>query len=106
MSTSLQVAAARHAAEQSTGPKTPAGKKMVSYNRLSHGLTSKRVVLPGEDQEAFDGLLSDFMTDYAPEDVAERTLVQQMAESYWRLMRARGVEMATFEIESRREKAR
>ena len=102
MATEKQIAAAANAAKSSTGPNTPAGRGAVSYNRLSHGLTSKRVILPGENTEAFQKLLDDFMADLQPVDLIERTLVQQIAENYWRLDRARGIETATFEIEARK----
>src|SRR5260370_24264013 len=102
MATEKQIAAAANAAKHSTGPNTPAASVTVSYNRLSHGLTSKRVILPGENTEAFQKLLDDFMADLQPVDLVERTMVQQIAENYWRLDRARGIETATFEIEARK----
>jgi hypothetical protein len=105
MATEKQIAAAANAAQHSTGPKSTAGRGAVSYNRLSHGLTSKRVILPGEDAEAFQKLLDDFMADLHPVDLIERTMVQQIAENYWRLDRARGIETATFQIEARKTRA-
>src|SRR5215203_4351798 len=37
---------------KSTGPKTPEGKAAVRLNALKHGLLSREVLLPGEDEEA------------------------------------------------------
>jgi len=105
MATPKQTAAAENAAKHSTGPKSPEGRTAVSFNRITHGLCSKKIILPGEDPEAFHKLLADFMSDLKPVDIIERTMVQQMAESYWRLNRARGIESSTFEIEARMERA-
>jgi hypothetical protein len=105
MATEKQTAAAHNAAQHSTGPTSPAGKEAVSYNRITHGLCSKKVILPGEDPEAFHALLNGYMSDLKPVDLIERTIVQQIAESYWRLDRARGLESGTFEVEARNVRA-
>src|SRR4028119_1382113 len=42
----------RRNALKSTGPKTPEGKSAVRLNAVRHGLLSKEVRLPGEDEEA------------------------------------------------------
>jgi hypothetical protein len=39
--------------QKSTGPRTPAGKQRSSLNALRHGLTGHIVVLPTEDQAAY-----------------------------------------------------
>ncbi len=105
MASEKQIAAAHNAAQHSTGPKSSEGKEAISYNRITHGLCSKKVILPGEDPAAFHALLDGFMADLKPVDLIERTMVQQIAESYWRLDRARGIETGTFEIEARNMRA-
>jgi hypothetical protein len=77
-----------------TGPRTAEGKAISSQNATTHGLSSPRVVLPHEDQAAFNQLLSDLQKDLAPTGAHEAFLTQQMAESQWRLNRLRRIETA------------
>jgi hypothetical protein len=86
---------------------TEAGKQAVRANAIRHGLTSRlHVVLEGEDQQFFDELRDSLLADYAPATTQETLLVHQIAEHYWRLLRARNMETASlsagtqaFEIE-------
>jgi hypothetical protein len=86
---------------------TEAGKQSVRANAIRHGLTSRlHVVLQGEDQQFFNELRDSLLADYAPATTQETLLVHQIAEHYWRLLRARNMETATlsastqaFEIE-------
>jgi hypothetical protein len=77
-----------------TGPRTPEGKATSSQNATSHGLSSTRVVLPHEDQSAFNQLLDELQKDLAPAGPHEAFLIQQMAECQWRLNRLRRIETA------------
>jgi hypothetical protein len=52
MTSDKQGAANRRNAQKSTGPKTPEGKAAVRLNAMKHGLLSKDVLLPGEDESA------------------------------------------------------
>jgi hypothetical protein len=56
MATDRQIAANRLNAQKSTGPKTPEGRATVRLNSLTHGLTAKTLVLPGESEEDFEEL--------------------------------------------------
>jgi hypothetical protein len=94
MASPAQVAANRENSLRSTGPVTPSGKAASSQNALRHGLTSTRVVLPGEDAAAFDALRDGLLHDYAPANDFERLLVEELAAASWRLQRARAVETA------------
>jgi hypothetical protein len=71
---------------------TDAGRQAVSGNALRHGLTSKKVVLPHEDESAYLALRDDLLRERAPATVEERFLVDQLAQNMWRLQRARRVE--------------
>jgi hypothetical protein len=76
---------------------TEAGKQSIRTNAIRHGLACKiHVVLPGEDQEFFNEILASLQTDYAPAGAQEEMLVHQIAEHYWRLIRARNMETASF----------
>ena len=89
-------AANRANAQLSTGPITEEGKQRSSLNGLTHGLTSKLTVLPGESQEAFDALESGFFKTYAPASVVEEAMVSNLAAAVWRLERMQRVETALF----------
>jgi hypothetical protein len=84
----------------STGPRTDAGKAISSMNSLKHGLTSRKVVLPGEDQADFDRLHNQLLSDHAPVGALETELVAEIAACFWRLQRARRYESTILETSS------
>jgi hypothetical protein len=65
------------------------GRASSSRNSYRHGLTSKQIVLPGEDPAEYDELRRDLLQTYRPANAVESTLVEELAASSWRLMRAR-----------------
>jgi hypothetical protein len=92
MSTESQIDANRRNAQKSTGPRTPEGKSISSANALKHGLASGFRVLQAENQEEFDKLIAKYRRDFAPANSYEESLVEEMAQSRWRLARARRLE--------------
>jgi hypothetical protein len=98
MSTPAQAIASKANSRLSTGPKTAEGKAASRFNPLRHGLTSEHLIIPGENPEDFDSLLSEIRTAWAPANPDEESLVSKVAEHEWRLMRARRVETATLSI--------
>ena len=88
-------AANQSKSRQSTGPVAEAGKTKMRDNALRHGLTSKHVVIRGEDPEEYEALRQDLLNDWKPADTQEDMLVAQIAESAWRLMRVHRVESRT-----------
>ena len=84
-------------AANSTGPKTEAGKEASSRNATTHGLTSKRVVLPHESQEEFDAQRAALHDQHKPVGDVEKELVDQIAQTWWRLQRAYRVEASFLE---------
>jgi hypothetical protein len=78
--------------QQSTGPKTEAGKRQSSLNALRHGLTGQIVVMPHEDLEAYQRHLKLYKDEYNPEGVTEADLVQALADTAWRLNRVAALE--------------
>jgi hypothetical protein len=56
MTTWRQIAANRHNAEKSTGPRTEAGKRRSRRNALRHGLCAETVVEILEDVEDYKAL--------------------------------------------------
>jgi hypothetical protein len=91
-----QVAANRANAQLSSGPKSSAGKAKSSLNALSHGLTSKTVVMAGEDNAEYARLLSSCTNRHAPANEEELRLVQSMVDGTWRLNRMTRLESAIY----------
>jgi hypothetical protein len=90
--TQEKAAANRRNAQRSTGPRTPRGKRISSFNASKSGLFAKQLVIPecdGQDaQTALDELLSNLRQDFQPVGVMENWLVENIAGSIWRLRRA------------------
>src|SRR5271165_2027383 len=78
--------------QHSTGPKTDAGKWKSSLNALRHGLTGQIVVMPNEDLAAYRSHEKSFVDEYHPKGATEAQLVQQLADTSWRLNRAASLE--------------
>ena len=91
-----QAATARVNGAKSNGPITAEGKAISAQNSLKHGLTSSRVVLPHESQEAYDKLEASLINRFKPADDLESELVQEMAAARWRLRRIEAMEAALF----------
>lgn len=89
MATPAQVLANRQNSLHSTGPRSTEGKAASSRNAAKHNLTSKQIVLPGEDPVEYDELRQDMLDTYKPANAIESTLVEELAASSWRLLRAR-----------------
>ncbi len=74
-------------AQLSTGPRTAAGKQRSSLNALRHGLTAASPVLPSEDPAAYQRHCRQFLDEYQPATPTETQLVQELADTAWRLNR-------------------
>ncbi len=59
----------------------------VQYNALKHGILSKHVVLPHEDNDEFDDLLAALIAEHLPGGATEMHLVEELAGSMWRKRR-------------------
>ncbi|HTS48058.1 MAG TPA: hypothetical protein VMH05_08940 [Bryobacteraceae bacterium] len=77
---------------KSHGPKTEAGRKRSSQNAIKHGLTSQTLVLPTEDPEEFQQLLTSYLDQFQPDGPAELHLVHEMVAAKWRLERLAVIE--------------
>ena len=91
MVSNKQLEANRRNAELSTGPVTDEGKSIVSKNRVSHGVLSRDVVLPGMEQfenvEDFKQLKESLEEYWNPEGVMEESLCEDLAIQWWRMRR-------------------
>ncbi len=70
------------------GPKSAEGKKNSSKNATTHGVLSKKLILPGESQEQFDEVWNGWWEEYEPEGYAEERLVTLLIHNDWFLQRA------------------
>jgi hypothetical protein len=73
---------------RSTGPRTPRGKAISSQNATTHGCRSKTLILRDEDPAAYESLHKNWWDHYQPGGQAEDTLVKQLINNHWYLMRA------------------
>jgi hypothetical protein len=87
MATDRQIAANRQNAQKSTGPKIPEGCAAVRLNSVTHGLTAKTLVLPGESEEDFKAVFDSLAAEHDPATPTEQALVTQLAMATWRLRR-------------------
>ena len=58
---------------KSHGPKTEAGRQRSSQNALKHGLTAQTLVLPTEDPDEFNQLLTSCLDQFQPDGPADST---------------------------------
>jgi len=85
-------------AQKSTGPRTAAGKQRSKLNALRHGLTGHTIVLPTDDQAAYQRHSQSFLDEYRPQGATESQLVQSVTDISWQLNRAAAVETNLFSL--------
>ena len=83
---------------QRTGPYTPDGKARSSANAIKHGLTSRHVILPGENRAEFDALVTRLIDEHQAKDTLEIEIINEIAGCLWRLDRARKAESEYFYV--------
>jgi hypothetical protein len=98
MSTERQIAANRINATRSTGPRSPEGKAAVRFNALRYGLRAESLVLPRENSDEFHELCQSVIDEWQPQNTTEEMLVAEIAQSYWRLLRADFIERGHYEL--------
>lgn len=97
MASARQVAANRRNASRPRGPLSAESSAAIRENAVKHGLTAKHVVLQHEDYADYHELRASIVTEYQPRTPQEHRFADQIAQNYWRLLRCRRVETATFE---------
>ena len=83
-----KIDANRRNARKSTGPRTEEGKDQVRLNALKHGLTARTVVLPHEDEEAYQQRREAWTKDLNPGGDVAAYLVERAVRISWQLDRA------------------
>jgi hypothetical protein len=96
MTSIKQIEANRRNALQSTGPKTQQGKAAVALNARKHGLLSREVLLPGEDDTDLSELAGNLRAQLAPVGFLEGLFVDRIIAALWRLHRLIQVETGLF----------
>lgn len=91
-----RLAANRTNAQLSTGPTSETGKRISSLNAVKTGLTGQTVLLPSDDVAAYEAIVAAFAGQYRPATVQESQLVQNLADTRWRLNRIPTLEFALF----------
>ena len=85
--------ASRSNGRKSKGPKD-LSKLAGNLNRLTHGLCSRHVVLPGEDAARYEAMRGRFHTEWHPETLTREVLVERLCVAAWKLERATTSEMS------------
>ena len=98
MTSLKQIEANRRNAEDSTGPRSKAGKQRSSRNAIRHGLTAETVIEPLEDAEDYAAFEETIAASFDPETAVERELILRLASLMWRLRRATSIETALFQV--------
>jgi hypothetical protein len=99
MATEAQIAANRINATKSTGPRTPAGKAVVTLNGMKHGLLSRESLVKGESEADLVDFGKCLRAQLAPMGELELLLVDRIVSTAWRLRRLVAVETMLFERE-------
>ncbi len=86
------LAANRANARFSTGPKTPEGKAKSSLDAVKTGLTGRTILLTSEDAALYRAHVERFRRELQPVSELEAQLVQNLADTQWRLNRIPGLE--------------
>ena len=105
METNKQIRANQKNARKSTGPRTAEGKRVSSKNALSYGLHSQMLVLPDENPEEFQSHSSALQEYFQPVGIAEKELVNRLANLFWRLRRSYRIETSILTQKYFQEKA-
>jgi hypothetical protein len=85
-------------AQNSSGPKTEAGKKRSSLNATRHGLLAQTLHLPEEEMDAYHDFTGAYVKDLNPVGFVETQLAHSCADLQFRLNRIAAAEHNLFSI--------
>src|SRR5436309_2730202 len=97
MPSEARIRASRANGARSRGPVTPEGKARSSRNAMRHGLLAKITLLGDESAASFDALIDILAAEFEPVNELEFGMIEEMANSYWRIRRAWNIETELFE---------
>ena len=81
----------------STGPRTPEGKARSSMNAVTHGLTARTPLLPGEDADEFRRFVWEMIEDLGPAGPVQAELASRAAVLMWKRRRIGDAERLVIE---------
>lgn len=94
----MRFAANLREAMKPTGPNTKNGESRSKLNAVRHGLTVQTMLLPNDDALAYKALCGEFTKYCRPANIIEKVLVQQIADSAWRLGRCTALSENMFSL--------
>jgi hypothetical protein len=100
MSTLKQIEANRRNAQNSTGPRTEAGRAASNINALKSGIYSTREVLPDEDPAELEALAREYHDHFKPATPDERDLVDDLVSCTWLKRRFRRMEVLMLAVDA------
>ncbi len=83
-------------AQNSTGPKTDAGKERSKYNARKHNLTGQAIVSSEEDLKNYFDCSARLVASLHCEGESELRIAHSLADAQWQLDRARAIETNLF----------
>jgi len=89
-------------AQHSTGPRTEEGKAKSSLNAVKTGLTGRTVLLPTDDIHAYYEHLDRHFAEFSPATDKEKSLVQTIVDTEWRLLRIAPLESGIYAVGRRK----
>ena len=93
MTSGKQIKANQRNAQNSTGPRTAAGKLTGSKNSVKHGLLSGDIVIKDESGIEFAEFRRRLCSELAPVGELEQLLADRIIASFWRLKRVGKIEI-------------
>jgi hypothetical protein len=100
MSTLAQITANQQNSQNSTGPKTPEGKKRSALNAVRHNLTGQLVLVQESENEIYQLHCKEYRIEFAPKGKLEIDLTQEMADLRWSINRIRAHETNLFSVQA------
>jgi hypothetical protein len=96
-----ELAANRANAQNSTGPRTDAGKAVSRYNAVRNALTGQTILLPTDDAALYRNHCAAYQKELNPVGARETILVQAIADHDWRLARIPVLEASFYALGAR-----
>lgn len=98
MTSAIKREANRRNSLQSTGPRTPEGKRISSQNATKLGIFSRELLLNEESEAELQVLARAVRADLQPRGPIESSLVDLIISVLWRLRRLLRIEAGIFEM--------
>jgi hypothetical protein len=98
MASEKQIAANQSNAQQSTGPRTIAGKRITRLNARTHGLSGQTILRTAEEETAYQVYNARLLPDLSPANNVELSFAERIVFDSWRLTRAAVMEQSLYAL--------